>query len=213
MNVGDMREDYRDGSLEREHMADDPFRQFEKWFQEALAKPEIEEANAMTLATAGTDGRVTARTVLLKAWDENGFIFYTNYDSAKAQQIAENNQVALLFPWLPLQRQVSISGRAERVSTAESLAYFISRPFSSRIGAWVSRQSSVVSSRQLLEQKFEEMHRKFSNGEVPLPSFWGGYRVRPETIEFWQGRTSRLHDRFLYRKGEDQSWSLDRLSP
>ncbi len=213
MNIGDMREDYREGELNREDMAGDPFRQFDIWFQEALAKPEIPEANAMTVATAGADGRVTARTVLLKAWDEKGFVFFTNYHSVKAQQIAENNQVALLFPWLPLERQVAISGRAEKVGLTESLAYFASRPFSSRIGAWVSHQSSIITSRNLLEMKFEEMRRKFANGEVPIPDFWGGYRVKPETVEFWQGRTSRLHDRFLYTRLADNSWSLDRLSP
>lgn len=213
MNISDMREDYRDGELNREDMAGDPFRQFDVWFKEALAKSEISEANAMTVATAGADGRVTARTVLLKAWDEKGFVFFTNYHSAKAQQIAENNQVALLFAWLPLERQVSISGRAEKIGMAESLAYFASRPFSSRIGAWVSQQSSIITSRKLLEMKFEEMRKKFANGEVPIPDFWGGYRVKPETIEFWQGRTSRLHDRFLYTRTEENTWSLDRLSP
>lgn len=213
MNVGDMREDYRQGELEREHMAADPFRQFDIWFREALATPEIAEANAMTLATAGANGRVTARTVLLKAWDEKGFVFFTNYGSIKAQQIAENDQVALLFAWLPLQRQIAISGRAEKISLAESFAYFASRPFSSKIGAWVSQQSSIITSRKLLEMKFEELRQKFSQGEVPLPDFWGGYRVRPETVEYWQGRTSRLHDRFLYTRTDRDAWSLDRLAP
>jgi len=213
MNVGDMREDYRKGELEREDMAADPFRQFDVWFKEALATPSIEEANAMTLATADARGRVTARTVLLKAWDEKGFVFFTNFGSIKAQQIAENNQVALLFPWLPLQRQVSISGRAEKISLAESFAYFASRPFSSKVGAWVSQQSSIITSRKLLEMKFEELRRKFSEGEVPLPDFWGGFRVRPETVEYWQGRTSRLHDRFLYTRTDDGHWTMDRLAP
>lgn len=213
MNVGDMREDYRKGELEREDMAADPFRQFDVWFKEALATPSIEEANAMTLATADASGRVTARTVLLKAWDEKGFVFFTNFGSTKAQQIAENNQVALLFPWLPLQRQVSISGRAEKISLTESFAYFASRPFSSKIGAWVSQQSSIITSRKLLEMKFEELRRKFSEGEVPLPDFWGGFRVRPETVEYWQGRTSRLHDRFLYTRTDGGQWTMDRLAP
>jgi len=194
-------------------MAADPFRQFDIWFREALATPEIAEANAMTLATAGANGRVTARTVLLKAWDEKGFVFFTNYGSIKARQIAENDQVALLFAWLPLQRQISISGRAEKISLAESLAYFASRPFSSKLGAWVSQQSSIITSRKLLEMKFEELRQKFSHGEVPLPDFWGGYRVRPETVEYWQGRTSRLHDRFLYTRTDREAWSLDRLAP
>jgi pyridoxamine 5'-phosphate oxidase len=213
MDVGNMREEYREGELNREDMASDPFRQFDLWFKEALAKPEISEANAMTLATAGADGRVTARTVLLKAWDEKGFVFFTNYHSVKGQQIAENDQVALLFPWLPLERQVSVSGRAEKIAAAESLAYFSSRPFTSRLGAWVSDQSSIVTSRKLLEMKFEEVRQKYANGDVPIPDFWGGYRVRPETVEFWQGRTSRLHDRFLYTRKDENDWSLDRLSP
>jgi pyridoxamine 5'-phosphate oxidase len=212
MDPANLRENYEAGALRREDLAADPVVQFRSWFQEAAASGKVCEPNAMTLATAGADGRVTARTVLLKAYDEKGFVFFTNYSSVKARQIAENAQVALLFPWLPLERQVSICGRASRISTAESLAYFVSRPFSSRVGAWVSHQSKVVSSRKLLELKFEEMRRKFANGEVPLPDFWGGYRVEPETIEFWQGRTSRLHDRFLYTR-ESGAWRIDRLSP
>jgi pyridoxamine 5'-phosphate oxidase len=212
MDPANLRENYEAGALRREDLAAVPVVQFRSWFQEAAASGKVCEPNAMTLATAGADGRVTARTVLLKAYDEKGFVFFTNYSSVKARQIAENAQVALLFPWLPLERQVSICGRASRISTAESLAYFVSRPFSSRVGAWVSHQSKVVSSRKLLELKFEEMRRKFANGEVPLPDFWGGYRVEPETIEFWQGRTSRLHDRFLYTR-ESGAWRIDRLSP
>jgi pyridoxamine 5'-phosphate oxidase len=212
MDPADLRENYEAGALDRDGLAADPVAQFRLWFDEAIASGKVCEPNAMTLATAGADGRVTARTVLLKAYDEKGFVFFTNYASNKARQIAENAQVALLFPWLPLERQVSISGKASRISAAESLAYFVSRPFSSRVGAWVSHQSKVVSSRKLLEMKFEEMRRKFANGEVPLPDFWGGYRVEPETIEFWQGRTSRLHDRFLYSR-DAAGWQIDRLSP
>jgi pyridoxamine 5'-phosphate oxidase len=212
MDPADLRESYEAGELHREDLSADPIVQFRVWFEEAVASGKVCEPNAMTLATADARGRVTARTVLLKAYDEKGFVFFTNYSSVKARQIAENAQVALLFPWLPLERQVSICGRAARISTAESLAYFVSRPFSSRVGAWVSHQSKVVSSRKLLEMKFEEMRRKFANREVPLPDFWGGYRVEPETIEFWQGRTSRLHDRFLYTR-EETGWRIDRLSP
>jgi len=213
MDVSDLRQDYQSGALDREHMAENPFRQFDVWFKMALNSKDLREPNAMTLATAGADGKVTARTVLLKAWDEKGFVFYTNYNSHKAHQIAENSNVALLFPWLTMERQVEICGRAEKVSLAESFAYFASRPFSSRLGAWVSHQSSVITSRSLLEMKFDEMKRKFANGEVPLPDFWGGYRVVPESIEFWQGRTSRLHDRFLYTRQPGGSWNLERLSP
>ncbi len=212
MEPADLRQSYETGALHRAGLAADPVAQFRKWFAEAVQSGKVCEPNAMTLATAGGDGRVTARTVLLKAYDEKGFVFFTNYSSVKARQIAENSHVALLFPWLPLERQVSISGAASRISAAESLAYFVSRPFSSRVGAWVSQQSSIVSSRKFLEMKFEEMRRKFASGEVPLPDFWGGYRVVPETVEFWQGRASRLHDRFLYSR-DAAGWQISRLSP
>ena len=151
--------------------------------------------------------------MLLKSYDARGFVFYTNLESRKARQIGENPNVSLLFPWLTLQRQVVVCGMAERVSTAETLEYFITRPRGSQLGAWVSNQSSVVTSRKLIEMKWEEMKRKFADGEVPLPSFWGGYRVAPREIEFWQGRPSRLHDRFLYTRGPDDSWTLERLAP
>ena len=217
MNAADLRKDYRSGELRRGDLAPDPFRQFDPWFKDAMACPQIIEPNAMTLATSGSDGRVTARTVLLKAWDEKGFVFFTNYTSQKARQIGENPQAALLFAWLPLERQVSISGPAEKISLTESLAYFASRPNESKIGAWVSRQSGIISSRKILEMKFEEMRRKFSQGEIPLPDFWGGYRVVPQTVEFWQGRSSRLHDRFLYTRETDGDgdgvWKIERLSP
>ncbi len=211
-DLGGLRRNYRPAGLTRESLAADPIAQFRGWFDEALACPAICEPNAMTLATAGADGWVTARTVLLKAFDERGFVFFTNYASTKARQMAENARAALLFPWLALERQVAIAGAVEKVSTAESLAYFASRPFASRVGAWVSRQSSVITSRKLLEMKFEEIRRKFAAGEVPLPDFWGGYRVVPETIEFWQGAADRLHDRFLYSREKD-GWRIERLAP
>jgi len=213
MNPADLRQDYRAGELRRGDLAPDPFRQFDPWFKEALACPQITEPNAMTLATSGGDGRVTARTVLLKAWDEKGFVFFTNYTSQKARQIGENPQAALLFAWLPLERQVSLCGRAEKISLAESLAYFVSRPLESKIGAWVSQQSTIITSRKILEMKFAEMSRKFSQGEIPLPDFWGGFRVVPQTVEFWQGRSSRLHDRFLYTRTDAGEWEIERLSP
>jgi len=156
-------------------------------------------------------GRPAVRTVLLKFWDATGFVFYTNYESAKARHIAAKAEVAMLFPWLALERQVIIRGAAQRVSASESLKYFLTRPRGSQLGAWVSAQSSVISSRQILEMKLEEMKRKFGDGQVPLPGFWGGFRVVPRTVEFWQGRPNRLHDRFLYTR--DEGWRLERLAP
>ncbi len=197
-------------------MAAEPVAQFRLWFQEAV-DAELLEPNAMSLATAGKDGMPGIRTVLLKAFDERGFVFFTNYASRKAEQIEENPQAALLFPWLALERQVIISGPVRKLSVAESLAYFASRPFGNKIGAWVSMQSKVIPSRKFLEMKFEEMKNKFASGEVPLPDFWGGYRVEHDRVEFWQGSASRLHDRFLYTREKSHdggySWRIDRLSP
>lgn len=210
-DLADLRREYTTGGLKREDLPEDPHALFRKWFDEAC-KAELLEPNAMIIATVDANHRPSTRTVLLKAFDERGFVFYTNYESRKAREIAENDHVSLLFPWLGLERQVSVQGRAGRISAGESLKYFLSRPVGSRLGAWVSQQSSVISSRQLLEAKLEEMKRKFSGGEVPLPSFWGGYRVAAEAIEFWQGRPNRLHDRFLYQRSAT-SWQVERLSP
>jgi pyridoxamine 5'-phosphate oxidase len=212
LDVSQLRRDYSTRGLRRADLNPDPFAQFRLWFQEAQ-QGNLLEPNAMTCATADRTGRVTARTVLLKAFDSRGFVFFTNTGSLKARQIAENPQAALLFAWLPLERQVSISGTVEKITTAETLAYFASRPFGSKLGAWVSQQSSIIPSRKLLEMKFEEMKAKFANGDVPLPDFWSGYRVHPLTIEFWQGGKDRLHDRFLYTRQPDGSWTIDRLSP
>lgn len=213
MDITKMRRDYQAGALERADLDDDPFRQFDQWFQIALQTPEVLEANAMTLATADREGLVSARTVLLKAWDRRGFVFFTNTGSLKARQMAENDRVALLFAWLPLERQISIRGRTEKIALKETLAYFFSRPRTSQLGAWVSQQSHPISSRQILESKFEEMAKKFAAGKIPLPSAWSGYRVVPETIEFWQGRRDRLHDRFQYTRTPVDIWSIERLSP
>ncbi len=208
----DLRREYSNRGLRREELAPDPVTQFRAWFEEAR-NAGLPEPNAMSLATADAAGRVSSRTVLLKAFDERGFVFFTNYESRKSIQIAENPHAALLFAWLPLERQVSICGRAERIPHTESLAYFMSRPVGSRIGAWVSQQSRIISSRSLLEAKFQDMLGKFRNGKIPLPGFWGGFRVVPDTIEFWQGRENRLHDRFLYSRSNGKTWQIDRLQP
>ncbi|MCC6356370.1 MAG: pyridoxamine 5'-phosphate oxidase [Verrucomicrobiae bacterium] len=212
MDVFDLRQNYTRGTLHRADLNPDPIRQFEKWFGEAMAAG-IPEPNAMSLATATATGAPSLRTVLLKSYDEHGFVFYTNYESRKAREIAENPRAALMFPWVALERQVIITGTATKVSAAESLKYFLSRPRGNQLGAWVSHQSHAVSSRQLLLAKLDEMKRKFASGEIPLPPSWGGYRVAPDTIEFWQGGEDRLHDRFLYTRQPDGSWAIDRLAP
>jgi len=206
------RSEYTRGELDLARLKPSPFEQFALWFEQAV-DARLVEPNAMSLATAGADQRPLTRTVLLKSYDERGFVFFTNFESRKARQMAENPNVSLLFPWLALERQVVVCGAAEKVSTAETLAYFITRPRGSQLGAWVSAQSSVITTRSLLEQKWEEMKRKFGEGQVPLPSFWGGYRVVPREIEFWQGRPNRLHDRFLYTRQPGGSWSIVRLAP
>jgi pyridoxamine 5'-phosphate oxidase len=209
-DIAALRREYTRAGLRRTNLDPDPVVQFRQWFNEAREAGLI-EPNAMVLATTDSK-RTSSRTVLLKAFDERGFVFFTNYESRKSQEISINPNVSLLFPWYPLERQVGVLGFAERISTAESLAYFASRPHGSRVGAWVSQQSSVINSRRLLEMKWEEMKRKFSQGDVPLPSFWGGFRVVPLEIEFWQGRENRLHDRFRYLRDESR-WCIERLSP
>ena len=212
MDVSDLRRSTTGPALEREDLDDDPIVQFEHWFREACDSGR-KDPNAMSLATVDPDGRPAARTVLLKYFDKKGFVFFTNLESTKAAQITQNCNVSLLFFWRELGRQVSVRGAAERLPTAETLKYFATRPRGSQIGAWVSAQSSVISSRTLLESKFDEIKRKFADKEVPLPSFWGGYRVVPTEIEFWQGRTNRLHDRFLFTRQDDGTWDVDRLAP
>jgi pyridoxamine 5'-phosphate oxidase len=211
MNLAEFRKEYSDRGLRREELNPNPVAQFSEWFIQAT-ELEVHEPNAMTLATVDGSGMPYQRTVLLKYYDRDGFVFFTNYSSRKAAQIAANSKVSLLFPWITLERQVIIQGHAEKISTAESLRYFASRPRESQIGAWVSNQSEVITSRKFLMQKLAEIREKFSHGEIPLPSFWGGYRVVPESIEFWQGGPARLHDRFLYQK-QDASWHIERLSP
>jgi pyridoxamine 5'-phosphate oxidase len=211
IDVSSLRRSATGPKLERKDLESDPVRQFASWFQQACDAEGL-DPNALSLATVDEHHRPAARTVLLKYFDERGFVFFTNHGSNKALHIAANDNVALLFFWRELARQVSIRGRAEKITTSETLKYFATRPRGSQIGAWVSAQSSIISSRSLLEAKFDEMKRKFADKEVPLPSFWGGYRVVPQEMEFWQGQTNRLHDRFLYTK-QDTSWRTERLAP
>ena len=205
-----IRQGYKNKGLDKKDLNADPIIQFESWFEEAKKAEPI--PTAMSLATVNNIGEPTLRTVLLKLFDKKGFIFFTNYKSRKADHITDNPNVAVLFNWGALERQVSITGVAEKIKTKESIKYFISRPRGSQLGAWVSDQSSMLSSRKILEMKLEEMKHKFSDGEIPLPDFWGGYRIVPKTFEFWQGRPNRLHDRFLYSKHSIESWKIDRIA-
>ena len=212
MDVSDLRRSATGAALERADLNPDPIVQFGDWFRAACDSGRM-DPNAMALSTVDADNRPASRTVLLKYFDERGFVFYTNLESSKADHIAANANVALLFFWRELGRQVSVRGRAEKIPASETLRYFATRPRGSQIGAWVSSQSSIISTRSLLEAKFEELKQKFRDKEVPLPSFWGGYRIAPTEIEFWQGRTNRLHDRFLYTRQADDDWRIDRLAP
>lgn len=198
--------------MRRADLHADAIAQFSRWLEEAFRAGVI-EPNAMSLATAWKDGRPLVRTVLLKGVDSRGFVFYTNMESRKARQLAENPNASLLFPWLSLERQVIVTGPVSRLSTIEAVKYFAIRPRDSQISAWASPQSSKISSRKFLEIEWESMKRKFGEGKVPLPPFWGGYRVAPETVEFWQGGQNRLHDRFEYTRQSNGSWTIDRLAP
>ena len=213
MDIGNLRQEYTLKGLRREQLDRDPFKQFELWFQQAC-DANLPDPNAMCLATVSATGKPSQRMVLLKYFDHQGLVFFTNYESTKARQIEENPQVSLLFFWTALERQVQISGTAAKISTAESLKYFVTRPRGSQIGAWCSQQSTAISSRKMLELKFDEIKRKFHNQEIPLPSAWGGYRIVPHSFEFWQGRPNRLHDRFLYSRSDAEStWDIQRLAP
>ena len=213
MDLNDLRQEYAEHSIDVDSVDPSPMKQFESWFQEASAA-NILEPNAMVLSTVDATGCPAQRTVLLKYFDDAGFVFFTNYNSRKATHIASNANVSLSFPWYALQRQVEINGVAERVGATESLKYFALRPRGSQLGAWVSQQSSVVSNRSLLHNKLAELKQKFSQGEIPMPPSWGGYRVKPVRIEFWQGGKNRLHDRIEYRwLAENQSWQRQRLAP
>jgi pyridoxamine 5'-phosphate oxidase len=234
MNLSDFREDYRHGSLDRAQLAGNPFAQFEAWFQEACGEKSRSrwrkigvalhklwsaicnhrpaDTNAMTLATVDKNGKPSSRTVLLKSVDERGFIFFTNYDSRKGRELSENPNAALTFFWSELERQICVAGMVSKLPAGESEKYFKSRPRGSQIGAWASKQSSAVPDREFLEKEWRELEKKFP-GEIPLPPNWGGFILKPERIEFWQGRPSRLHDRFQYSRQADGSWRIERLSP
>lgn len=212
MEIANIRKEYIWGGLSESDMDADPLRQFAAWFQQALAA-NLPDLNAMTLATATPDGQPSARVVLLKAFDATGFTFFTNYEGRKARELTANARAALLFFWPELQRQIRIEGTVERVSEAESDDYFRSRPLGSRLGAWASAQSEVIASRDELEERVRQAAQRFPDGEVPRPAFWGGFRVRPLSIEFWQGRPDRLHDRLRYQRVPPDGWRIERLSP
>jgi pyridoxamine 5'-phosphate oxidase len=212
MNLDDLRREYTQRGLRVEDLAADPFTQFGAWFDE-VAQADVREPNAMTLATASADGRPSARMVLLKGVDARGFAFFTNYASRKGGELDANPCAALVFFWVQLERQVRVEGRVERLSAEESDAYFASRPEGSQLGAWASQQSAELPDRGPLEARYEELRAQYEGHEVPRPPFWGGFRVVPETVEFWQGRVNRLHDRLRYRRQGDGSWVIERLSP
>ncbi|HQW93964.1 MAG: pyridoxamine 5'-phosphate oxidase [Ferruginibacter sp.] len=211
-NIADLRTEYKMQTLLEADVDADPVKQFEKWWDDAL-KSEIYEANAMTLATVDADMVPSARIVLLKGFDEKGFVFFTNYNSQKGSELARNDRACLVFFWKELERQVRITGIAEKISAEESIAYFNSRPDGSKIGAWASPQSLVVAGKAWLKETFDYYMERFKHGEIPRPPHWGGYRVKPFRVEFWQGRPNRLHDRILYTSAEDNSWKIERLAP
>ena len=212
ISASELRTQLMSDGLSRGQLNSDPFYQFESWYQQTLSS-DIPEPTAMCLATVDSEGQPWQRMVLLKLYDEDGFVFFTNYSSRKAQHIGENSQVSLLFPWHALGRQVKITGVAEKIPTSQSFKYFSTRPRGSQLGAWASPQSEVIKSRAMLDTLFDQMKSKFAHGEIPLPDSWGGYRITPKTFEFWQARDSRLHDRFIYTKEKAGEWQIERLAP
>ena len=211
MKADNLRSQFMEEGLSSNDLESNPFKQFENWYQTTLST-DIAEPTAMSLATVDSENRPWQRMVLLKLFDEKGFVFFTNYSSRKANHIEHNARVSLLFPWHALGRQVKITGVAEKISTADSLKYFSTRPRGSQLGAWASNQSKVIKTRALLDTMLEQMKHKFSDGDIPLPDFWGGYRVIPDSFEFWQARDSRLHDCFFYSL-DQKNWQHERLAP
>lgn len=212
IDVSSFRRNYAEGGLSKEDLTKEPIELFEKWLKQAIDSG-IHDPTGMVVSTVDASGQPFSRMVLLKNYDQNSLVFFTNYGSRKAHQLMENPKISILFPWYMLERQVAFLGTAEKLSTMEVIKYFTSRPRDSQIGAWTSHQSSKISARSALESKFMELKQQWKDGEIPVPTFWGGFRVKFHSVEFWQGRPSRLHDRFIYEKQEDGSWDISRLAP
>lgn len=212
MELEDFRREYTQGGLRRHDLADNPIEQFERWMEQTI-KAGLVDPNAMTIATVDEHGQPSQRIVLLKHVDKKGFVFYTNLHSRKAKELAKNPRISLHFPWHALERQIKICGTVERLSALEVAKYFVSRPRESQLGAWASAQSSPIASRSVLLQQFEKMKQQFKQGEIPVPDFWGGFRVKPHQVEFWQGGAARLHDCFQYSLNDNGVWDIKRLEP
>jgi pyridoxamine 5'-phosphate oxidase len=212
IDLAGLRREYETEGLRRADLHPDPIEQFATWFSTAVNSG-LPDANAIALATATPDGKPSVRIVLLKGFDQGGFVFFTNYQSDKGRELVANSQAAFVIYWVQLERQIRVAGRVEKTSRAESQVYFHSRPRGSQLGAWVSHQSEVIDARRILEARLAEMTERFAGVEIELPPHWGGYRIVPEALEFWQGRANRLHDRFRYTRQPDGSWTIDRLAP